>query len=85
MHLWNGSGNLLATQDMGNYGTDTYGWKTVNVNPISLDADYDTTVALELPIDSWYLSVFTGHFTECLTPTAGSGAGTVRAGGLLSH
>jgi len=54
IHLWNGTGNLVATQDMGVYGTDTYGWKTVSVNPIPLNADYDTTVAIELPSSSWY-------------------------------
>ena len=54
MHFWNGSGNLVATRDLGIYGTDTYGWKTVSVNPIPLNADYDTTVAVELPSDSWY-------------------------------
>jgi hypothetical protein len=54
MHLWNSTRNLVATQDMGIYGTDTYGWKTVSVNPIPLNADYDTTVASELPSRSWH-------------------------------
>jgi beta-glucanase (GH16 family) len=54
MHVWNGSGDLVATQDLGTYGTNTYGWITVNVGPIPLDANYDTTVAVELPSDSWY-------------------------------
>ena len=54
MHVWNGSGDLVATQDLGTYGTDTSGLTTVSVSPVPLDANYDTSVAVELPSDSWF-------------------------------
>jgi hypothetical protein len=54
MHVWSGDGYLVAAQDLGTYGPDIYGWVTVPVIPIPLDANYDATVAVELPTDSRY-------------------------------